>query len=549
MKGKLAKKLISVALCASMIVTGGCSAKSTKDDNTVNDMAANSDENAGKVSSNEESGNSEGEAEVDDSIWEVNMSDIETATIDAGAAVHDPSIIKVDGSYYIFGSHMTGAVSTDLRHFEYIGNGYANGNKLFDNLLSCEEAFAYAGSATSLIPTDDGTRHVWAEDVFYNETTGLYYMYFCMSSTWNASNLCFATSENIDGPYTWRKALIYSGFTSDTIDGTDVCDYVEKEEALSRYTTKSGTEYNYNDYPNAIDPTVFYDEDGRIWMVYGSWSGGIYLIEIDPETGECIHPEENADENVDAYFGKRLIGGKHRSIEGPWIEYDEDAGYYYLFVSYGSLNRDGGYQIRVFRSETVDGEYVDMNGNTCAYDSGNHKYQGLKLTGNYYLPSMDTAAMATGHNSALIDDDGKKYICYHTRFDDGTENFKDRVKQYFLNKEGWPCMLPYATSGETIENVTSSDVVGTYYVVNQGIEIDSEIAEPFMLQLLDDYTVKGDAIEGTWSLEDGSYYMTISYGDETYSGVFCEQTDDAGTNVMTFTAVGSNMSLWGVHYY
>ena len=38
----------------------------------------------------------------------------------------------------------------------------------------------------------------------------------------------------------------------------------------------------------------FYDKDGRMWMVYGSWSGGIFLIEIDEETGYPIYPE--ADE-------------------------------------------------------------------------------------------------------------------------------------------------------------------------------------------------------------------------------------------------------------
>ena len=75
-----------------------------------------------------------------------------------------------------------------------------------------------------------------------------------------------------------------------------------------------------------------------------------------------IHPKEDKSAGVDAYFGKRLLGGGHTSIEGPYILYDKDSDYYYLFVSYGNLQREGGYQMRVFRSKTVDGEYVDMNG-------------------------------------------------------------------------------------------------------------------------------------------------------------------------------------------
>ena len=35
---------------------------------------------------------------------------------------------------------------------------------------------------------------------------------------------------------------------------------------------------------------------------------------------------------------------------------------------------------------------------------------GLKLSGNYYLPGLNKAYMATGHNSAFVDEDGKKYL-------------------------------------------------------------------------------------------------------------------------------------------
>ena len=38
-------------------------------------------------------------------------------------------------------------------------------------------------------------------------------------------------------------------------------------------------------WPNNIDPCVFYDEQGKLWMSYGSWSGGIFMIELDETTG------------------------------------------------------------------------------------------------------------------------------------------------------------------------------------------------------------------------------------------------------------------------
>ena len=491
-------------------------------------------------------------AEKVESDFTVSYDGIKTASITAGVAVHDPSVLQADGTYYIFGSHMSAATSTDLRNWTSIANGYTPKNPTYGLIYEDDiAAFDYAGDGDSVIPTDDGGCHVWAPDVIYNEEQGLYYMYGCTSSTWNASNLYYATSETPEGPYEWKGTLIYSGFTSETIGDTDVLDYVSEEEALENYVTH-GDEYNYEEYPNAIDPTVFYDEDGRMWMVYGSWSGGIFLLEIDESTGEVIHPEADPENNVDAYFGKRLIGGGHKSIEGPYILYDETSGYYYLFVSYGSLTREGGYQIRVFRSETVDGEYVDMNGQYPTATNGNHAYTGLKLSGNYYLPSLEMAYMATGHNSAFIDsEDGKMYLVYHTRFDNGTENHEPRVHQFFLNEEGWPCMLPYATDGETISETgyEKDEIVGEYYMIDQGKEISAEIAEPVKIVLSKKgkvYDADGEA--GTWSMTKGSSYVHITYDEKEYSGVFCKMNDEAGTEVMTFSAVGANESIWGVKY-
>ena len=208
----------------------------------------------------------------------VDYDGIATAETIKDVAVHDPSIIKEDGTYYIFGSHMAAASSTDLTNWTLIGNGYSGKNKVFTDLKNYDSGeFDYAGNKASLNPTDDGEPHVWAPDVIYNEAQGLYYMYYCTSSNWNTSDIVYATSENVDGPYEWKGTLIYSGFTVNTIEATNVLDYVDEETAIDEYTQKAGYEYNYKEYPNAIDPTVFYDADGKMWMVYGSWSGGIFL--------------------------------------------------------------------------------------------------------------------------------------------------------------------------------------------------------------------------------------------------------------------------------
>ena len=69
-----------------------------------------------------------------------------------------------------------------------------------------------------------------------------------------------------------------------------------------------------------------------------------------------------------------------------------------------------------------------------------------------------------------------------------------------------------------------------------------------ILYLQEDGSVYGDGITGSWEAEAGTCYMSITYDGTAYSGVFCQMNDEAGTQVMTFSAVGANESVWGVKY-
>ncbi len=481
----------------------------------------------------------------------VNFDGIRTGSIKAGVSVHDPSIVKDNGRYYIFGSHMTCAVSDDLRKWTAIGDGYKTSNKVYGKLFSDDEhVFRYAGKSTSVIPTDDKGCHLWAPDVIYNPKMGKYLMYYSASSTWMSSCIGLAVSDTIDGEYEYVADIVCSGYDSESINDEGVIGVVGEDYARSNYLS-GGNKYNHITCPNCIDPTIFYDKDGNLWMVYGSWSGGIFLLQIDKETGLAIRPEADPDNRVDPYYGRKLMGGGHKSIEGPYILYDPESDFYYLFVSYGSLTAKGGYQIRVFRSKTVNGDYVDMNDGYYIPGKGRHEDFGLKLSGNYRLPSLSKAYMATGHNSAFIDEDGKRYIVHHTRFENSGEFHEPRVKQYLLNKEGWPCMLPYATDGESVSETgyAPEELAGRYYVIDQGTAIDATIAEPVIMYLDADGRVRMADSTGKWTFEDGSPYMTITLGEVEYSGVFCIQRDEAGIEVMVFTAVGANESVWGVKSY
>ena len=286
-------------------------------------------------------------------------------------------------------------------------------------------------------------------------------------------------------------------------------------------------------------------------MVYGSWSGGIFTLEIDPATGKCIHPKSGTTSDgrmIDSYFGTKLIGGYHKSGEGPFIEYNEETGYYYLWVTFGGLLSEGGYNMRVYRSKNPTGPFVDPSGKTSIMDANsNLDEHGLKVMGNYKFSTNDRAYMACGHNSVLKDDDGKWYLLYHARFDDGTEYHEVRVHSMQFNSEGWPVVAPNEYQNDTIDagGYEASDIAGTYEYINHGNDTGSKIYNYSTITLSADGKISG-AVSGTWSQDDSSADAVITIGNQTYYGKFLAAKDESGRKVMSFTAVGSNnQTIWG----
>lgn len=499
-----------------------------------------------------------------------------------GVSVHDPSIFKdKDGTYYVFGSHLAQASSKDLIKWSCLGTqGYTNSSLYGPLADSLAESFAWAGLNDE---DQKGGYAVWAPDITYNEnyvwedgSKGAYMMYYCTSSTAFRSCIGYAVCKNVDGPYTYVDTLIYSGFTktsnpvtttsnnmgTKTVDtwytNTNIVDVyktatqktdISVDDLSSDYF--NGNNYNTNLYPNAIDPAIFYDKDGGMWMAYGSWSGGIYLLELDPATGQAIHPTASAkDGNVitDIYFGKKIAGGYGQSGEGPYVIYDKDTGYYYLYMSYGYLTANQGYNIRMFRSENPDGPYVDAAGKEATWGSSGHNGIGVKVLGSYNLPCLAYKYMAPGHNSALIDDD-KMFLVYHQRFSTGNEGHELRVHQMLMNENGWPCVLPYEYTGETVaDGYKKDEVAGTYYMIKQDPNDNTSAVEYNAVALNDDGTLS-DYLKGSWEMKDNSIYLSIKCGTATYQGVICEMKDEAGTDCMAISLIGeNNCSLLGVKY-
>lgn len=455
-----------------------------------------------------------------------------------GISCHDPQIILADGTYYMTGSHQVIAKSGDLTSWEYV----VNGNKMFDNIFSGDlPAFSYVGK------NEEGGYSIWASNIVYNENIKKYIMYFCTSSSYIKSNLCMAISDKPEGPYHYTETFLYSGFDEKEAKKTNLKEVLGKKADISKYLEYGA--YNNKKWPNCIDPAVFTDAEGKEWMVYGSWSGGIFLLELDKETGLPIHPENDEENGVDAYFGYHLIGGGHHAAEGPYISYDKETGYYYLFVSYGGLTREGGYQIREYRSKNPTGPYVDGAGKTLG-DEKDYFNFGIKMAGNYKFPSLETAYMAPGGQSVFTGADGNLYITYHQRFDSGSEYHEPRVHRLYTNEEGWYVMAPFetGTEQEIKDGFGKEDINGTFYLLNHGIDVGSKIYDA------DECSFSDGKIEGlkdaaSYEVKEGSSFITLTVKDVKYSGVIMDMKDEAGNNVRCISACGpNNRTIWAVQY-
>lgn len=494
----------------------------------------------------------------------------EAATSKTRVSVHDPSIIKDGSTYYVFGSHIEAAKTTDLQNWTRFTNGYTTSNNVeFGNLSdNLKKAFAWSGEN---LEDCEGGFSVWAPDVIWDGdylnsdgTKGAYVMYFCTSSTYIRSVICYAVAKNIEGPYTFVDTLIYTGFTKNdqyvtsstkNVDkiytSTNIDELISSGEVTMNSSWFNGNEYNNQLFPNAIDPTIYYDTNGKMYMTYGSWSGGIFTLEMDPTTGKCIHPTTGSTSDgrmVDSYFGTKIAGGYGKSGEGPFIEYNSETGYYYLWTTYGGLTSTGGYNMRVSRSKSPTGPFVDAAGNSAVFSSStNLDSVGLKVMGNYKFSTLDKAYMACGHNSVLCDDDGTWYLFNHARFDDGTEYHEVRVHEMKFNAEGWPVVMPFEYSGSHFSETgyDESDIVGEYEYINHGNSTDGTIISYQNITLNADHTITG-SVTGKWEQAKDSASAVITIGTQSYSGYFVSAENEKGTKVMSFTAVGSNnQTIWG----
>lgn len=286
--------------------------------------------------------------------------------------VHDPStFIEHNGVYWTFytGRGIGSWFSKDLKKWEA-------GPRIF------EETPAWVAEA---VPENRNT-HFWAPDIV--KSGGRYLLYYSVSSF---------------GKNTSAIALV----TNTTLDPADPAyKWVDEGVVVRSVST---------DRYNAIDPALLLDRDGRLWMSFGSFWSGLKLIELDPKTGKRISP----DSPMHAIAYKR-------EIEAPFIHRRGD--WYYLFLNHDICCRglNSTYNIRVGRSKSITGPYLDRDGRS------------MMEAGGTLVLATDGPVIGPGH-PGILDAGGKEWFSYH--FYDGTTprgNSTLALRPLAWDAEGWP---------------------------------------------------------------------------------------------------------------
>jgi len=297
---------------------------------------------------------------------------------------HDPSTLIKDGTnYYFFRTDQGISInrSPDLRNWSHIGSVFSGGPPSW-----------------TTIAISNFTGFFWAPDIAY--FNGKYHLYYSCSR-WGTidSAIGLVTTPSLNSP-TWtdQGKVIQSDAVWEAGPDTDLTSF------------------------NCIDPNILLDTNGTVWMAFGSYSDGILVMQLDPLTGKRIttnSPITKIADNGTTFFSN--------TTEASCLH--QHGGYYYLFLNFGGCcsGVDSTYNIRVGRSTSVTGPYLDKNG-VNMLDGGGSML--LESTGRFIGP---------GHAGILVEN-GTNWFTYH--YYDGNENGKAKLGLARLEwgADGWPVL-------------------------------------------------------------------------------------------------------------
>jgi arabinan endo-1,5-alpha-L-arabinosidase len=298
--------------------------------------------------------------------------------IEALTGAHDPTVIRDDRGVYTLmttNNLLQLRQSTDMVKWTTVGQIFTSVPTWINTTLNTTSANAV---------TD-----IWAPHISYR--AGKYWVYYCGSSFGtNNSAIGVATNPTLD-------------VNSPNYKWTDLGEVI-----------KTSTSNNYN----AIDPELITDNNGNVWLAFGSFWTGIKMVAIDPSTGKRLASNSTV-------YSLANRGGS--GIEGPSMMYHN--GYYFLFTSWDACCNgvNSTYRTMVGRSTLPNSGYVDKNGTSLA---NNASLELLKGYGRYFGPG----------GGSPFKDGRRDYYAHH--YYNGNENGTPRlqIREIVWDENNWPVL-------------------------------------------------------------------------------------------------------------
>lgn len=337
--------------------------------------------------------------------------------------VHDPVIRKFGEFYYSYSTDVGYGInvrlglqirkSKNLVEWTYVG-------WVFDFLPPKGADYIRSIDATP-------NNSLWAPSVI--EANGEYRLYYSLASDVGLKS-CIGLATSNDPVHGWKEV-----------------DIVVATDGSSTQT-------------NAIDPSVIITPEGEHWMMYGSSWDGIYILQLDPATGLAINPGDRGKRIAHRAFTGNTING---NIEGPEVIYNEQQGMYYVFIAYDWLSTK--YNIRVGRSENVEGPYYDMFGK----DLYGHEDNFPMITAPYKFNGH--AGWQGVSHCTIFEEDGQYFVSHQGRPGNDFYCMNMMTREIFWTKDGWPVASPERYALQKNSTLEPSGIVGKWEMIDFDYEI------------------------------------------------------------------------------
>ncbi len=411
--------------------------------------------------------------------------------------VHDPSCRKLGDYYYMYSTDAIFRENRKAAEEKGVPLGYIQVRRSKD-LVNWE----FVGWAFPEIPREavewvrshaggQGATNIWApyilpcgDDKHSSYGDGnTYRLYYCVSAFGRkTSYIGMAESSSPEGPWEQKGCVVKTDETTDM---------------------------------NAIDPSIIVSsEDGKWWMHYGSYFGGLYCVELNPATGLPVVEGDRG------HLIARRANYKKDNLEAPEIIYNPDLNLYFLFVSYDPLMTT--YNVRVGRSDKPEGPFLDYFGKELKDTTNNFPI----LTAPYRFENHPGWA-GTAHCGVLTADDGAFFMVHQGRLSPHNQMMDLHVRQLFFTKDGWPVVSPERYAGDAPRRFAAADLVGEWEFIR--------VQEPLYERQLEAGQILWG--EGELKMEEWNVSRLLSFNKEGGIG------QNANQGTWSFSAEEQSLSL------